>query len=250
MVIEVKARAEGRSSLGLRHPQPVQSVMRHEENLCLMLELFDENLTSFEKSLNGELDDCDYDACFKATAFLDAIYLFSRMLLDSVAGVVRHRDFHEPEKGRELPKSFDDIYKKSVKGELPGNLNKVFSECETWFPQLKERRDNIVHYYETNLIGIDKSSEGGTTAMQFSPRKKTPKVEDLRSYIGVVMAGCQRLIDRLLDYWDEMFRSRYGITKPANTRTQTIFEGRRASILWWAYQYGGYRNDNMVVGES
>jgi len=250
MAMEVKARAEGRPSSGLTVPQPAQSLMRHKLNLCLMLELFDEHLTRFEKSLNGEKADCDYDAYFKATAFLDAIYLFSRILLDSVAGVVKHRDLDKSKKGHELPKSFDDMYKKSVKGELPNNLNKVFSDCETWFPQLKDRRDTIVHDYETNLIGIGNNSEGETTAMQFSPLKKTQKIEDLRSYIGMVMAGYQSFVDRLLDYWDEMFKCWYGIIRSVNSRTRTIFEDRSANILWWAYQYGGYRNDNMVVSES
>lgn len=248
MVIEVKARAEGSPYSGLEGSQPVQSLTRHKLNICLMLEFFDEYLTRFEKSLDGELADCDYDAYFKATAFLDAIYLFSRILLDSAAGVVRHY-YKYNNKGRELDKSFNKLYEKAVKGELPGDLNKVFSECETWFPQLKDRRDNIVHYYETYFIGVGKNSEGEKTTQQFSPRKKTPKVEDLRSYIGMVMAGYQSFVDRLLDYWDEMFRSRYGITRSVNSRTLSTLMGRSANILWWAYQYGGYRNDNMVVGE-
>ena len=41
--------------------------MRHELNLCLMLELFDEHLTRFERSLNGDKGDCDYDAYFNPT---------------------------------------------------------------------------------------------------------------------------------------------------------------------------------------
>jgi hypothetical protein len=249
MAMEVKARAEGKPSLGLTVPQPVQSLMRHEFNLCLMLELFDERLTRFERSLKGEKVNCDYGAYSEAMAFLDAIYLFSRMLLDSAAGVVRHY-YNYNNIGRKLKESFNDLYNKAVKGELPNNLNKLFSECETWFPQFRDRRDAIVHHYETYLIGIGKNSEGDTTAMQFSPGKKTQKIEDLRSYIGMVMAGYQRFVDELLDYWDEMFRSWYGIMRSVNSRTTTIFEGRSANILWWAYQYGGYRNDNMVVSES
>lgn len=249
--MNVKARAEGKPSSGLTVPQPVQSLMRHELNVCLMLELFDEHLTRFEKSLNGKKADCDYDSYFKATAFLDAIYLFSRILLDSAAGVVRHY-YKYNNKGRELDKSFDDLYKKAVKGELPNNLNKVFLECETWFPQLKDRRDAIVHRYETNFIIIWKKPEGGTEALQV-PRKNINALcdedfhSDSQSYIGMVMAGYQRFVDRLLDYWDEMFLSWYGIS---SCRTPDHLVGRRANILWWAYQYGGYRNDNMVVSES
>jgi len=215
-----------------------------------MLELFDERLTRFERSLKGEIANCDYGAYSEAITFLDAIYLFSRMLLDSAAGIVRHRDFNKSDKGRTLPKSFNDMYKKSLEGKLPTNLNTVFSDCKPWFPQLKDRRDAIVHEYETYLIGIGKNSEGETTAMQFSPLKKTPKIEDLRLYIGMVMSGYQSFVDRLLDYWDEMFKCWYGIRRSVNSRTRTIFMGRSANILWWAYQYGGYRNDNMDVSES
>ena len=248
--MNVKARMEGKSSSGLTIPQPVQSLMRHKLNLCLMLELFDERLTRFERTLKGVKGNCDPTVYFEAMAFLDAIYLFSRMLLDSVAGIIRHRDLNKSDKGRELPKSFNDMYTKSLKGKLPTNLNMVFSECKPWFPQLKDRRDAIVHEYETYFIGFEQNSEGGTTAQQFSPRKKTTEIEDIRSYIGMVMAGYQSFVDRVLDYWDEMFRCWFGIIGSVNSRTPTNFEGRIANILWWAYQYGGYRNDNMVVSES
>ena len=244
-IMDIKARAEGKTSSGLTLPQPVQSLMRHELNLCLMLELFEERLTRFEKSLNGKKEDCDFGAYSEALAFLDAIYFFTRMLLDSVAGIVKHRYFYKCDKGRELPKSFSDIY--NVKRELPEKLNKAFSTCESWFPQLKDRRDAIVHDYETYFIGFEKNSEGEMTSIQFSPQKKTPEVKDLRFYIGMMMAGYQHFIDGLLDYWDEMFLSLYGTS---SCRTQVHLLGRRANILWWAYRYGGYRNDNMIVSES
>jgi len=252
MAMEAKARAEGRPSPGLRVLQPSQSLGRHKFNLCIMLELFYERLTRFERTLKGKKVNCDYGAYSETMAFLDAIYLFSRMLLDSAAGIVRHRDLNKSDKGRELPKSFNGMYRKSLEGKLPTNLNTVFSECKPWFPQLKDRRDAIVHEYETYLIGFGQNSEGGTTAVQFSPREKSPAIGDevLHSYIGMVMAGYQSFVDRLLDYWDEMFRCCHGIIRSVNSRTLTVFEGRSANILWWAYQYGGYRNDNMVVCES
>lgn len=116
-----------------------------------------------------------------------------------------------------------------------------------WFPKFVERRDKIVHYYETHFIGFGKNSEGETKAMQFSPKKKTQEIEDLRSYIGMVMAGYQCFVDDLLDYWDKMFIDWYNFRVG---RVTSILEGRRANILWWAYKYGEYRNDNMVVSES
>lgn len=242
------ARAKGKPALALTIPQPLQSLIRHEYNLCIMLELFDERLTRFETTLNTEK--ADYGGYSEAIGFLDAIYLFSRLLLDSAVGIVRH--FYNCNKNRELPKSFDGMFKKSLKGELPNNLNTVFLGCETWFPHLKDRRDDIVHHYETYFIGFGRDSEGKITTHQFSPRNKTNAIldEDLRSYIGAVMAGYQRFVDALLDHWDKMFRCWYGIVASINSRTLTILEGRSANILWWAYRHGGYKNDSMVVNES
>ena len=145
MAMAVKARAAGKPSLEAGIPQPLQSLMRHEYNLCLMLELFDERLKRFEATLNDERP--EFGAYSEAMAFLDAIYLLSRMLLDSTAGIVRH--FYKCNEKCELPKSFDDMLKKSDKGELSDSLNEVFAGCDTWFPHLKDRRDDIVHHYET-----------------------------------------------------------------------------------------------------
>jgi len=246
-VMDVRARAEGKPSSGLRAPQPLLSLRRHEFSLCLMLELFDDRLTRFEKSLSAEKADCDYGAYSEAIAFLDAIYLLSRILLDSAAGIVRH--LHKWDTGDDLPKSFNKMFEKSVEGSLPGNLNVVFSGCEPWFPQLRDRRDNIVHHFETYFIGFTPRSEGGVTAVQFSTRKETLARgnEDLRSYVGAMMAGYQDFVDRLLDYWDEVFRGSHGISV---SRDRTIFQGRSGNILWWAYRYGGYRNDNLFIDES
>lgn len=245
--MNVKPRAEGKPSSGLTVPQPLQSLMRHELNLCLMLELFDERLTRFERSLKGEKVNCDYGAYSEAICFLDAVYLFSKLLLDSAAGVVRH--LHKFRTGCELTKRFNVMYNRSLTGELPDNLNMVFLGVETWFPQLEDRRDDIVHRYETYFIVFGQNSEGKKTAQQFSPRENAHVIddEDLQSYIGMVMAGYQRFVDGLLDYWDEMFRSWYSISV---FRHSTHLLGRSANILLWAYRYGGYRNDNMVVSES
>jgi hypothetical protein len=247
--MNVMARAKGELSSGLTFSQPVQSVMRQELNLCLMLELFDERLTRFERSLTGDRANCDFGAYAEAMAFLDATYLFSRMLLDCAVGVVTHRDLDKSEKGRALPKSFGEMYKRSVKGELPSRLNTVFLECKTWFPGLKDRRDAIVHHYETYFIVFGQNSKGEKTARQFSPigGSQVAREEDLRSYIGMVMAGYQTFVDGLLDYWDEMFARWYGMSV---FRDSTTLVGRRGNILWWAYRYGGYRNDSLLINES
>lgn len=248
IVMDAKAHVKGNLSSGLRIPQPLQSFIRHENNLCLMLELFDDRITRFETMLEAGIS--NFTLYSEAIGFLDAIYLFSRILLDSVTGIVRH--FYKCNENRELPKSFDSMFKKSVKGKLPNNLNTVFLECKTWFPQLKDRRDDIVHHYETYFIGFEQDSEGKLKTLQFSSRNRTHVIhgEDLRSYIGTVMAGYQHFIDILLDHLDTMFLRWYGIVMSINSRNLTILEGRSANILWWAYRYGGYKHDSLVVDES
>jgi hypothetical protein len=245
MVMNVRARAEGKSSSGLGMPQPARSLERHEFSLCVMLELFDDRLTRFEKALAGKILDSDYGAYAEAVTFLDVIYFLSRMLLDSAAGIVRH--LHKWDTGDELPKSFNKMLERSVRGDLPNDLSVVFSGCETWFPQLKDRRDDIVHNYETCFIGFKLRSEGGMTAMQFSSRKGALAESELRSYVGTVMAGYQNFVDRLLDYWDGMFVASHGISV---SRNRTILEGRTGNILGWAYRYGEYRNKDLFIDES
>ncbi len=253
IAMAAKARAEGKPPSEALI-QPLQSLMRHEYNLCLMLELFDERLKRFEVTVDNEI--AKFGAYVEAMAFLDAIYLFSRVLLDSAAGLVRHFYNHEVPPNKinekcELPKSFDDMLKKSARKELPNGLNEVFAACDPWFPNLKDRRDDIVHHYETYFIGFARDPEGKVATVQFSTRNKTHALpdEDLRSYIGSVMAGYQRFIDALLEHWDKTFLRWYGIVASNSSRQLTILEGRSGNILWWAYKYGGYKHDSLGVNE-
>ena len=101
-----------------------------------------------------------------------------------------------------------------------------------------------MHRYETNFIGLVRNHNGGIGFEQFSPFDgKSP--EDLHSYIGTVMAGYQRFVDRLLDHLDEMLGTWCGIR---GSRSSTSFADGAGNILRWAYEYGGYRNDTMTIG--
>lgn len=246
--MDAKAIAHGKPFSSLRALQPAQSLSRHEYNVCLMLELIDESLERVETTLHSQHP--DYRAYSEAIVFLDAIYLFLRMLLDSVAGIIRH--FYQYNEKKELPKSFDDLLKKAGKKYLPETLDSALLKCHNWFPLLKDRRDDIVHNYETYLIGFSHNSESKAITLMFSPREKSHAKldEDLRSYIGGVLAEYQRFTDDLLDHWDEMFAKWYGIVASIASRQLTLLEGRSANILWWAYRYGGYRNKEMVVDEA
>ena len=247
MALAARARAGGQSSM-VRIPQPLQSLIRHEYNLCVMLDLFDERLKRFEATIDSEKP--DFGAYSEAITFLDSIYLFTRILLDRTAGIVRH--YYKCNERIDLSKSFGELLKKSKQGQLPEGLNEVFSGCEAWFSQLKDRRDDIVHHYETYFIGFERNSQGEMTVMQFSPRNKTHDIpeKDLRSYLGQVMAGYQRFVDSLLDHWDVTFYRWFGIVASVNSRQHTILDGRSANIVLWAFRYGQYMHDALVVEES
>ncbi len=239
--INLRARVRGEPPPAPTNPQPSQALSRQTINLCILLELLEGRLTRLERSLEGKKEDFDYGAYPEAMFFLDAFYMFSRMLMDITEGVVKH--FHRYNfDGDILPDSFDDIFKKAKKEELPGNFNKVFSGVEKWFPDLRQRRVGIVHGYETLLLCLKKESDGEITAHQLSSIRKnhSGEPEEIRSYIGKVMAGYQSFVDKLLDYWDEMREC-----KPP--RSPSILAGQMANILWWASQYGRYENKNMIV---
>ncbi len=247
--MNAKAIVNGKHPSIDRVPRPVQSLMRHEYNVCLILEFLDERLKGVENTLNDR--NPDYAAYSEAMVFLDAIYLFSRMLMDSVAGIIKH--FYKFNTiNDELPKSFNNLIKNSGQDKFPKSLDSALQKCRQWFPQLKERRDDIIHHYETYFIGFSQNSEGQMLTSQLSPRDRTRAIrnEDIRSYIGGVLAGYQDFIDSLLDHWDEMFKNWFGIIKSNSSRQLTILEGKSANILWWAYKYGGYKNKEMIVEEN
>jgi hypothetical protein len=248
-VLDVVAHSKGKPASRLRASQALESLRRHELSVCLMLELLEDRLTRFEESLRRERKHCDFGAYAEAMVFLDAIYLFVRMLLDCAVGVLRHRDMDVDGKGRELPKSFDDMVKRAITKKLPGDLNTVFCGSSLWFPLFKDRRDAIVHEHETYLIVFGTDAEGRRTAGQFSPQGKNQATgtENLREYVGTVMAGYQTFVDRLLEYWDGTFRTSRGVTVHRNRIT---FVGRSGNILLWAHKYGGYKDANLCISDG
>lgn len=79
-------------------------------------------------------------------------------------------------------------------------------------------------------------------------RNARPKnYEDIRKYFGFILCEYQKLIDNLLDHFDSKFRSWYGLVPH---RDVTIMSDIVDLPLWWAYQYGDYRNEALQVIED
>ena len=150
-------------------PQPVNSFSRREYSICLMLELLDDRLKQIEhfaKDIDSNKDIGPLSKRYsEAMIFLDTTYIFFRSLLDDVSGIIEY--FCKSNSVAGVPKSFSDLLKKAKAGRVPEDLISILAPCQDWFPQLKKDRDEIVHEYETNLIGLVLTPKGWSS-IQFS----------------------------------------------------------------------------------
>jgi hypothetical protein len=238
-------------SFPARLPQPVMALNRHEYTVCLMLELLDKRLEKIERGVKDfglEKDLGPFSKAYtEAMTFMDTTYIFVRCLLDDVAGVIEY--FYKAKKIANLPQSFDDLLKKSQKGGIPQELTLLLQPCREWFPELKKERDGIIHEYETKLIGFVRNPKKcGWTSIQFSGKSSAPAAGvGIRTYVGVLLADYQCFIDDLLDFLDRKFGEWYGIVISRNSRTPTILDGKVANMLLWAADYGGYKDEEMII---
>jgi hypothetical protein len=234
-------------------PQPVKSFTRREYGICLMLELLDDRLKQaehFVKSIDPGQDIGPFSKSYsEAMTFMDTIYILLRSLLDDVSGIIEY--FYKSNKIPGIPKSFSELLKKAKAGKTPEDLICILQPCQDWFPKLKKDRDDIVHEYETNLIGfVMDPKKGGWTSIQFSG--KTHGVMEnggvgIRTNLGILLANYQSFIDDLLDLWDRKLLEWYGIVSSPNSRPSTILEGRSGNMLRWAVDYGRYTDKEMII---
>jgi hypothetical protein len=225
-------------------PQEFISFSDNSYDLSLMLSYLDDNLTILEnKPITPE--EFDYMAYAKGRSFLKVCYLLLRILLDDVSGIIKYfYDKNEPQVG--IPKSFYDLLKKAEK--LPKDLTKLLERPKVWFPEMRQRRVNLEHFYESMVISIRHQINGKTVLGHFGTKGRTVKeYEDIRKYFGFVLCEYQKLIDNLLDHFDSKFRSWYGFVPH---RDITIMSDIVDLPLWWAYHYGDYRNETLQVIED
>ena len=98
------------------------------------------------------------------------------------------------------------------------------------------------------LISFKQSPDGRNIVGQFSTKGvHTSEYEDIRDYFGFVLCEYQKFIDNLLDHFDHKFDDWYGLGRGKSSRTICILEGNSGIMLWWAYRYGDYRNDDLQV---
>ena len=230
----------------IRIPRAIVSYIDNSYDLSLMLSYLDNNLSMLEETTLTP-DQFNYQAYAKARSFLKVCYILLRILLDNISCIIKYfYDYNEPKVG--VKESFEELLEKADDRKLPEDLIALLHPSKEWFRQMRERRDDLVHRYESLLISLRQGKQGETILGHFSTKGHTTReYEDIRKYIGFVLCEYQKLIDNLLDHFDSKFRCWYGF---APHRDMTIFSDIVDLPLWWAYKYGNYRHKDLHIIEN
>ena len=131
------------------------------------------------------------------------------MLFDNISGVVKYfYDKNEPNSG--VTKSFDTLLSKAKNGTLPKDLSALLKQTIVNFPEMRSRRVDLEHYYESLLISFRHDEEGKTILGHFRTKYRPIKeYEDIRQYFGSILCEYQTLSDSLLDHFDAKFMDWY-----------------------------------------
>jgi hypothetical protein len=227
-------------------PKPFHALGENTYELSFMLYHLHSKMLLLEKDETNKIDSMAYS---KARVYLKSVYIFYRILLDTLAAVIEY--FYKKNEKINLPSSFHLLFNKQKNGQLPSELSSVIQHTLLWFPALISRRDDLVHHYQSFLILFKKDKKGKTFLDHaYLNSSKTPSREtlgDIRDYVGFLLKSYQELIDSLLNLFDLKFQDWYGIVQGHNSRTETILEGLPGYMLWWALVYGKYQNCNMRI---
>ena len=232
----------------VRIPQAVVSYNDNTYDLSLMLSYLDNNLTILEGTplTPVEFDDLAYA---QARAFMKVCYMFLRVILDNVFGIIKY--FYDQNERGVIAKrcdSFSNLLTEADNRKLPEDLIRLLQPVKEWFNEMSKRRNDLVHRYESLLISLRQDKNGKNILGHFSTKgQPTKEYEDIRKYIGFVLCEYQKLIDNLLDHFDCKFRDWYGI---APHRDMTIFDRIVDMPLWWAHKYGNYRHKDLHIIET
>jgi hypothetical protein len=228
-------------------PTTFESLQNNTYDLSVALAHLDSRLRVLEEKSIPQLD---LQAYAEARVFLKAFYVFFRILLDDVSGVIEFF-YKKNEPGIRVGRGFHDLLKNYERGDLPEDLSRLLKQPSLWFPEVMDSRDDLVHHYDSHLISI-KQGEGGKTILGHFNIKGRAHREyvNIREHFGFLLCEYQTLIDNLLDHFDIKFRDWYGIIQGKSGRNLTIMQGCVAFPLWWAYRYGNYRLEDLQVSGS
>ena len=229
-------------------PQALVSLVDNTRDLSVMLSYLDVELTILEDTPLLAGQEINYQAYSNARTFLKICYLLVRILFNDVAGVIKYfYDENEPNSG--LPLSFNVLLAKAKNKKLPEDLSTLLRQTIVQFPIMRGRRNDLEHYYESLLISFRHDEDGKTIPGHFSTKIHPAKeYGDIRQSFGSILYEFHNLIDNLLDHFDNKFIVWYGFKPPRASKI--IAEGYAGIMLWWAYKYGNYKPEDLVVIEN
>jgi len=230
-----------------RIPTTFESLHNNTYDLSVVLTHLDSRLRVLEEKPIPQLD---FQAYAEARVFLKAFYVFFRILLDNVSGVIEFF-YKKNEPGVAITKSFHDLLENAKRGNLPEDLSRLLEQPSSWFPEVMDSRDDLVHHYDSLLISIEHGESGRNILGHFNIKGRAYReYVSIREHFGFLLCEYQTLIDNLLDHFDTKFRDWYGIVQGKSGRTCSIMSGCVALPLWWAYEYGNYRHKDLQVSED
>ena len=235
------------SKIGKNKPQPIpkefQAISIQTTDLRIVLRYLDSKLKILE---NNKLSFSEkYQDYADAIVFLKATYIFYRILLDTLAEIVRY--FYTENEGIKLPHIFKDSFVKRKKWKkFPKDLSVILKKIHIWFPEVKDKRDRLVHCCESFLILIEGNKSGMNILKHtnISYGNKFKVLGRIREYIGFLLCVYQQLVDDLLDHFDTKLNDRYGIMVGRSSTN------RKGDMLWWwAEKYGNYKHSDLKINE-
>lgn len=229
-----------------RIPTPIESFSFNSGDFSILLRYLDDKLEILEQAQITP-NQFPYQSYADARLFLKVFFVFLRIQLDDLSGIIGY--FYKANEGIELPKSFDSLQKRAKKGTLPADLCQLLEPTFSWFPKMKDTRDDLVHYFDSMLLSFQQGTGGRNIIGHFNIKGRASYIEgDTRKCVGLLLSEYQKLIDNLLDHFDSKFQEWYGIVQGKSSRSMSIIEG--GISLWWAYKYGDYRNETLQVIED
>jgi len=246
-VVRIMKPEATRSHNFVKIPTVFESLSNNTYDLSVVLAQLDSRLRVLEEEPITQLD---YLAYAEARVFLKAFYVFFRILLDNLSGVIEFF-YKKNEPGVAVTGSFNDLLKNCEKENFPKELSILLERPSLWFPEVADTRDDLIHHYDSLLISIERNEGGKNVLGHFNVKGRTRrKCVSIRGHFGFLLCEYQTFIDNLLDHFDTKFRDWYRIIQSKSGRNLTIMQGCVAFPLWWAYKYGNYIHEDLQVSEA
>jgi len=227
-----------------RLPTTFEALHDNAYDLSVVLAHLDSRLRTLEEH---PLADWDWQAYGEARVFLKAFYVFFCILLDNIAAIVEFF-YKKNEPNVPIPKSFHDLLQRADKNRLPLPLSTLLQPATSWFPEVKDARDDLIHHYDALIVSIKRGAGGDNILGHFNIKGRGRRqYASIREHLGYLLCQYQLLVDSLLDHLDSKFSDWYTIAQGTPSRSLTHRVGPAALPLWWAYEYGNYRHKDLLL---